>query len=58
LTYHEALDLREAGLNTIEIEHYDSEKFFVEAMYENLSHYIDKNIIFKSNSMKSPFEII
>jgi len=58
LTYHQALDLREAGLNTIEIEHYDSEKFFVEAMYENLSLYIDKNIILKSNSMKSPFEII
>jgi dinuclear metal center YbgI/SA1388 family protein len=58
LNYHQALDLKESLVDTIEIEHFDTEKFFVSAMYDNLSRYIDKKIIFKSVLMKSPFEII
>ncbi|MGC9124652.1 MAG: Nif3-like dinuclear metal center hexameric protein [Caldisericaceae bacterium] len=58
LTYHQALELKERLINTIDIEHFDSEKFFVDAMTEALSDKVGGIPIVKSSAMKSPFQIV
>ncbi len=58
LNYHQALDLKESGINTIEIEHFDTEKFFAQAMFEKLREEIHPDKLVKSTHMKSPFKII
>jgi len=59
ITYHTALRAKELGLNVLDIEHFDTEKFFVEALYEQLVEFgISKDILIKSKKMESPFQIL
>jgi dinuclear metal center YbgI/SA1388 family protein len=59
ITYHTALRAKELGLNVLDVEHFDTEKFFVEALYEQLIKLgIPKNILIKSIKMESPYEIL
>ncbi len=55
IKYHEALDAKSRGISLIDIGHYDSEKYFTDALYEEIK---DLNIeIVKINS-KNPFAFI
>ncbi|MEA2020873.1 MAG: Nif3-like dinuclear metal center hexameric protein [Candidatus Caldatribacteriota bacterium] len=59
ITYHNALRAKEIGLNILEIEHFDSEKFFVESLYEQLIKFgISKDILIKSKKMESPYQLL
>jgi dinuclear metal center YbgI/SA1388 family protein len=59
INYHSALRAKELGLNILEIEHYDTEKFFVEALYNQLIKFkIPPDILIKSKKMKSPYQIL
>ena len=59
ITYHTALRAKELGLNVLDIEHFDTEKFFVEALYNQLTKLgISKDILVKSKKMESPYEIL
>ena len=59
ITYHTALSAQELGLNILDVEHFDTEKFFVDAMYERLVQSgIPKEILVKSKRMRSPYEIL
>lgn len=59
ITYHAALRAKELGLNVLDVEHFDTEKFFVEALYEQLIKFgIPKYILIKSKKMESPFQIL
>jgi dinuclear metal center YbgI/SA1388 family protein len=59
INYHSALRAKELGLNILEIEHYDTEKFFVEALYNQLIKFkIPPDILMKSKKMKSPYQIL
>ena len=59
ITYHTALRAKELGLNVLDIEHFDTEKFFVEALYNQLIKLgISKDILIKSKKMESPYEIL
>jgi dinuclear metal center YbgI/SA1388 family protein len=59
INYHSALRAKELGLNILEIEHYDTEKFFVEALYNQLIKFkIPLDILMKSKKMKSPYQIL
>ncbi|OGD31792.1 Nif3-like dinuclear metal center hexameric protein [Candidatus Atribacteria bacterium RBG_16_35_8] len=59
ITYHAALRAKELGLNVLDIEHFDTEKFFVEALYNQLIKLgIPKDILVKSKKMESPYQIM
>ena len=59
ITYHTALRAKELGLNVLDVEHFDTEKFFVEALYNQLIKLgISKDILIKSKKMESPYQII
>jgi putative NIF3 family GTP cyclohydrolase 1 type 2 len=59
INYHSALRAKELGLNILEVEHYDTEKFFVEALYDKLLEFkIPPDILMKSKKMKSPYQIL
>ena len=59
INYHSALRAKELGLNILEIEHYDTEKFFVEALHNQLIKFkIPPDILIKSKKMKSPYQIL
>jgi dinuclear metal center YbgI/SA1388 family protein len=59
INYHSALRAKELGLNILEIEHYDTEKFFVEALYNQLIKFkIPPDILMKSKKMKSPYQLL
>ncbi len=58
ITYHTAVRAKEIGLNLIDVEHFDSEKFFVPAIKEKLSGLSDSVEIFEFPEAKSPFEIL
>jgi len=59
ITYHVALRAKELGLNVLDIEHFDTEKFFGEALYNQLIKLgIPQNILIKSKKMESPYEIL
>ena len=59
ITYHTALRAKELGLNVLDIEHFDTEKFFVEALYEQLIKFgISKDILIKSKKMESPYQLM
>jgi len=46
-------------LNILEIEHFDTEKFFVEAIYNQLvKSGIPKDILIKSKKMSSPYKLL
>ena len=59
INYHSALRAKELGLNVLDIEHFDTEKFFVEALYNQLIKFgIHQDILIKSKKMESPYEIL
>ena len=59
INYHSALRAKELGLNILEIEHYDTEKFFVEALYDKLLEFkIPPDILIKSKKMESPYQLL
>ncbi|HAJ33901.1 MAG TPA: Nif3-like dinuclear metal center hexameric protein [Candidatus Atribacteria bacterium] len=59
ITYHNALRAKELGLNILEVEHFDTEKFFVKALYEQLIKLgIPQNILIKSKKMESPYKLL
>ena len=59
ITYHAALRAKELGLNVLDIEHFDTEKFFVEALYNQLIKLgIPKDILVKSKKMESPYQVL
>ncbi len=58
ITYHTAVHSKEIGLNLIDVEHFDSEKFFVPAMKEKLTSYVDGVEIVEFHDEKSPFGIL
>jgi len=59
ITYHTALRAKELGLNVLDIEHFDTEKFFVEALYNQLIKLgISKDILVKSKKMESPYKLL
>jgi dinuclear metal center YbgI/SA1388 family protein len=55
IKYHEAMDAKARGMNLIDITHYGSEKYFVDALYEDIKD-LDIEVI-KVNS-KNPFSLI
>ncbi|HUU40725.1 MAG TPA: Nif3-like dinuclear metal center hexameric protein, partial [Desulfatiglandales bacterium] len=59
INYHTALRAKELGLNVLDVEHFDTEKFFVEALYEQLIKFgIPKDILIKSKKMESPYQLL
>ena len=59
ITYQAALRAKELGLNVLDIEHFDTEKFFVEALYNQLIKLgIPQDILIKSKKMESPYQIL
>jgi dinuclear metal center YbgI/SA1388 family protein len=59
IAYHTALRAKELGLNVLDVEHFDTEKFFVEALYNQLIKYkIPQNILIKSKKMESPYRLL
>ena len=59
ISYHHALRAKEMNLNILEVEHFDTEKFFVHAIYKQLiKSGISKDIMLKSNKMLSPYQLI
>jgi len=59
INYHTALRAKELGLNVLDVEHFDTEKFFVEALYNQLIKFgIPQNILIKSKKMESPYKLL
>ena len=59
ITYHQALRAKELALNILEVEHFDTEKFFVEALYKQLVEFkIPPQILLPSQKIKSPYHLI
>jgi dinuclear metal center YbgI/SA1388 family protein len=59
IAYHTALRAKELGLNVLDVEHFDTEKFFVEALYAQLIKFgISQNILIKSKKMESPYQLL
>ena len=59
IAYHTALRAKELGLNVLDVEHFDTEKFFVEALYNQLMKLgIPQNILIKSKKMGSPYQLL
>jgi dinuclear metal center YbgI/SA1388 family protein len=59
ITYHTAVRAKELNVNVLDVEHFDTEKFFKEAMYKQLvNNGIDKNILLVFNGENSPFTLI
>jgi len=59
ITYHTAIRAKELGLNLVDVEHFDSEKFFKQAMFEQLiKSGISKDMVALYNEESSPFKII
>ncbi|MCK4309183.1 MAG: Nif3-like dinuclear metal center hexameric protein, partial [Candidatus Atribacteria bacterium] len=59
ITYHAALRAKELRLNILDVEHFDTEKFFVEALYNQMIKFgIPKDILIKSKKMESPYRLL
>ncbi len=59
IKYHDALHAKEIGLNILEVEHFETEKFFQDALYSQLIKFnIPEQIIIKSKKLKSPYQLI
>jgi len=55
IKYHEAMDAKSRGISLIDIGHYESERYFTDALYKAINR-LDIKII-KTNS-QNPFELI
>lgn len=58
ISYHTALTIKERDLPTIDVEHFETEKFFKQALFAKLSKFIDPNSIVLSSKEESPFTLI
>lgn len=59
ITYHTALRAKELGLNVLDVEHFDTEKFFVDALYNQMIKLgIHQDILIRSNKMESPYQVL
>lgn len=59
IAHHAALSAREMDLNLLDVEHFDTEKFFVDAIYERLvDSGIPKKFLLKSKKMQSPYTVL
>ena len=56
IKYHEAMDAKARGVSLIDIGHYESERYFVDCLYEILNNRLDCEVI-KTNSY-NPFNLI
>lgn len=58
IDYHQALHSKEIGLNIVDVEHFETEKFFIKSLSERLEKaHIRKNLIITSKVEVSPFLI-
>lgn len=56
IPHHHALRAKELGLDVLELEHFETERFFVEAIYSQLVKLgISKALLVKSKKMESPY---
>jgi len=53
IKYHEAMEAKARGISLIDITHYESEKYFCDALYKQLNEF--KNFVIIQNS-KNPFK--
>ncbi len=59
INHHSALRAKELGLNVLDIEHFETEKFFVEALYNKLIEFkVPKKILIKSKKIESPYQLL
>ncbi len=59
ISHHHALRARELGLNVLEVEHFDTEKFFVQSIYDQLiATGFSKEMLVKSKKMASPYRLL
>ena len=59
IAHHVALSAREMDLNLLDVEHFDTEKFFVDAIYERLvDNGVPKKVLLKSKKMQSPYTVL
>jgi dinuclear metal center YbgI/SA1388 family protein len=59
ITHHAALSAQEIDLNLLDVEHFDTEKFFVDAIYEHLvDRGIPGKVLLKSKKMQSPYTVL
>ncbi len=58
ITYHNAIRAKEIGVNILDVEHFDTEKFFVPAMKKSLLT-VGANVeLIEFNDEKSPFDLL
>jgi dinuclear metal center YbgI/SA1388 family protein len=58
IKYHEAMDAKARDISLIDLPHYESERYFVDVLYEALYREIEDSVeIVKLNS-QNPFELI
>lgn len=58
IDYHSALKAKESGLTIIDVDHFESEKFFSKCMKEKLVRAgIEKSLITYSTSTSNPFKV-
>jgi len=59
ITYHNALRAKELGLNVLDVEHFDTEKFFTQSLYKQLINFgLPKDILVRSKKMESPYKLV
>ena len=59
ISHHHALRARELNLNVLEVEHFDTEKFFAQSIYDQLiASGISKEMLVKSKKMVSPYLLL
>lgn len=57
--YHQALKAKENGINLIDIDHFETEKFFPQSIYKKLIEAgIKKNLLYQSKVQKPVFKIV
>ncbi len=57
--YHTAIRAKEIGVNILDVEHFDTEKFFVNAMYKSLiENGLEPNLLMKYNKAISPYKLM
>jgi dinuclear metal center YbgI/SA1388 family protein len=55
IKYHEAMDAKARGISLVDIGHYESEKYFVDALYNAIKHF---DVEIEKVNSKNPFSLI
>jgi len=58
ISYHTALAIKGRNLPTIDVEHFETEKFFKQALFEKLSKFVEPSSIMLSSKEESPFTLL